>query len=101
MSLMTEMTWDRIRQGRVRIPDHVVFRDLAHETVLLNMQTGTYHVVDEIGARFLERMRATSSLDQACADLAAEYEQPGERIAADLAAFCGELNELGLVVLDG
>jgi Coenzyme PQQ synthesis protein D (PqqD) len=94
---MSDTSWDSLRTGRVAVPEHVVHRALAEETVLLNVRTSTYHVVDEVGSRFFQTILAASSLEAACAELAAEYEQPSERIAADLTTFCRELQELGLI----
>lgn len=94
------MTWETLRTQRVRVPDGVVYRALAQETVLLNVQTSTYHTVDDVGARFFEVMRDAPSLGEACDQLAAEYAQPTERIAEDLAEFCRELSERGLVSVE-
>jgi hypothetical protein len=100
MTALSRMRWDELRTRRVSIPDDVVFRALAHETVLLNVGTGTYHMIDEIGARFFEVIRQAPSLEVACDQLSAEYKQPLDRIAGDLAEFCRELAERGLVEVE-
>jgi hypothetical protein len=97
---MTDGSWDSLRDQRVTVPDHVVFRALPQETVLLNVRTSTYHVVDEVGARFFEVLLASPSLEAAGEELAAEYEQTAERIATDLTTFCRELERLGLIELE-
>jgi hypothetical protein len=38
----------------LRIPDGVATRQLGGETVLLNLETGTYFGLDAVGSRFLE-----------------------------------------------
>lgn len=91
------MHWNELRRHRAHVADHVVHRALPHETVLLNVRTSTYHTVDEVGARFFEVMRTAPTIEATAQQLAAEYEQPLDRITSDLTAFCRELSERGLV----
>ena len=88
-----------MRDQHVHVPAHVVFRDMAQETVLLNIQTGRYHGIDPIGGRFFELMRGGTALGGVASQLAGEYKQPIERIQQDLAAFCDQMSELGLIEL--
>jgi hypothetical protein len=93
------LPWRELRGSRVTVPDHVVFRDMAQETVLLNIRTGRYHGIDPIGARFFEVMRTGDPLARVAAVLADDYRQPIERIEQDLAAFCAEMATLELIEL--
>ena len=77
-----------------------MFRDMAQETVLLNIQTGRYHGIDSIGARFFEVMRSGDPLSKGVGVLASEYKQPMDRIQQDLAAFCEQMFDLGLIEFD-
>lgn len=92
--------WNAMRARRALIPPHVVSRSFSEETVLLNMQTGEYHGVDAIGARFLEVMAGQRDLAATQQVLATEYEQPPDRIAEDLVAFLEEMLARGLVTLE-
>jgi hypothetical protein len=92
--------WYEIQLARIVVPPEVVYRALAHQTVLLNIRTGKYHGVDEIGARFFEAVRDAPNLTAACDVLAHEYGQPIERIRADVVAFLGEMEERGLLRLE-
>jgi hypothetical protein len=96
---MSNNAWHTICRSRLEIPAHVVYRALAHQTVLLNIETSTYHAVDTVGSRFLDVLVASESLDAAADRLAAEYGQPKERVAADVQAFCDDLVERELIVL--
>src|SRR4051794_21324074 len=96
---MRDAGWESIARSQVSIPAHVVFRALGNETVLLNVRTGQYHGLDEVGSRFFAVMTEASDLAAASAILAAEYEQPPERIEADLEGFCQELQGLALIEL--
>lgn len=93
------MSWNELRRCRVTVPEHVAHRALAEETVLLNVRTSTYHTLDAVGARFFECMLKAPAIEVACDELAAEYEQPLERIESDMEAFCRDLAERGLIEL--
>ena len=92
--------WERLRDFRVVVPDHVVFRGLAEETILLNIETGQYHGVDRVGGRFFDVIRESDDLGAASRKLAAEYGQPLPQIQSDLTRFCVDLESRGLIELD-
>ena len=92
--------WYELRDTRVAVPQHVVFRDMADETVLLNVSTGRYHSIDAIGARFFEVLRAGDPLSSVASTLAADFKQPIDVIQHDLAEFCARMAELGLFELE-
>ncbi len=94
-----DTSWSSMRECCAKVPSHVVFRVLAHETVLLNVNTGQYHGLDQISGRFFEAIKDSPDLQTASEVLAKEYGQTAERIEADLAAFCSDLRELGLIEL--
>jgi hypothetical protein len=95
----TAPEWRELRDVSVSVPDHVVFRDMAQETVLLNIRTGRYHGIDPVGARFFEVMRSGDPLARVAARLADDFKQPIDRIEQDLAAFCARMAELELIEL--
>jgi hypothetical protein len=95
-----DQDWERLRDCRVVVPDRVVFRGLAEETILLNIDTGQYHGLDRVGGRFFEVIRESDGLAAASRKLAAEYGQALPQIEADLASFCVDLESRGLIVLD-
>jgi hypothetical protein len=98
--LSSEKQWGDLRDLHVRVPAHVVFRDMAQETVVLNIESGRYHGIDPIGAHFFEVMRSGDSLAKVATVLAGDYKQPLDRIQQDLAAFCDRMNQLGLIELE-
>jgi hypothetical protein len=85
----------------VTIPDHVVFRAFAAETVVLNINTGQYHGLNPVAGRMLETLQGTPKLTQAARALADEFEQPPERVEHDLWTLCQSLRTRGLVEIDG
>lgn len=44
-----------ILDSQARVPRHVVYRDFVNETVVLNLETGTYHGLNRPNARCRER----------------------------------------------
>ena len=93
------LPWADIETRRLEVPRHVVYRRFASETVLLNIQTGHYHGLDEIGDRFFDKLQQAPTVGEAVISLAQEFEQPWERIRKDMVTFCSELAELGLIEL--
>jgi hypothetical protein len=99
MSTVRPTTWEDLARRRIAVPKHVAFRSFIAETVLLNLDTGQYHGLDTVGGRFFAILRGSSDASSAAETLAAEYEQPLERIQQDMVAFCSSLSELGLIEL--
>jgi hypothetical protein len=93
------LEWEQVSALRAVIPHHVVHRTLASETVLLNIETGHYYGMDEVGGRFFDVLRDAGSVGTAVAALTREFDAPVEQIRADLLRYCGELLEHGLIDL--
>jgi len=84
----------------VEVPEHVVHRSFEAETLLLNLETGQYHGLNETGGRMLELLEASGGrVREAVETLADEYEVDFDEIAPDLTAFCSSLAERGLIVV--
>jgi hypothetical protein len=93
------LSWESIQHCRVTVPHHVAHRRFAAETVLLNVQTGTYYGMDEIGSRFFDVLREVGDMRQAVATLKEEFQASTERIRGDMVRYCSELMALGLIEL--
>ncbi len=104
MSSVSESSPDQARDGRdvafdgkLRVPEHVVYRSFPGETVALNLNTGRYHGLNPVAGRMIEVLTQSECLTDAAATLATEYEQPQERIETDLRSLCADLSERGLI----
>jgi hypothetical protein len=84
----------------VVIPQHVVRRAFAMETVVLNLQSGMYHGLNSTGARMLDALESSSTVGDAAADLAVEYGIGQEKIEDDLCDLCSRLLERGLIEIN-
>ncbi|MFL5779735.1 MAG: PqqD family protein [Thermoleophilaceae bacterium] len=89
-----------ILTSRVRVPEHVVYRNFPDETVILNLESGIYHGLNGTAARMLEVVQKSDSVEQSVDDLAREFEQPREVIERDLVGLCRALAERGLIERD-
>ena len=87
--------------SRVRVPEHVVFRAFATETVVLNLQSGVYHGVNQTGGRMLELLQEIGSVREVADRLAEEYAVPQETLENDLCELCVDMMDRGLIELNG
>ena len=83
----------------VRIPEEVVFRVLEAESVVLNLESGIYFGLDDVGTRMWQLIDELQSLRGVADALAREYEAPREQLDSDLIAFVEQLHAKGLVAV--
>jgi len=75
----------------------VVAAALDDEAVLLNVSTGVYFGLDEVGTRIWALMTEGADTDAIVEQLAAEFDASHEQLNADVAAFAEQLHAHGLV----
>jgi len=85
---------------RFRIPDNVVFRNLAGESVLLNLSTSTYFGLDAVGTRLWHLITEQSSIASVIETLLAEYDVDEPRLQKDVEALIDQLLAKGLLTTD-
>ncbi len=81
----------------VRVPQHVVYRDFAAETVVLNLNTGLYHGLNPTAGRMLKVLDELGDVSATASRCSNEYRRPREEIAADLETLCRDLLARGLI----
>jgi hypothetical protein len=102
---MTTMTPEQLvpngnlLSARLRVPEHVVYRDFVSETVVLNLETGRYHGLNPTGGRILDALERSETVAEAAEKLAIEYERGPEEVEADVLTFCSNLLARGLIEL--
>lgn len=84
----------------VRLPEHVVHRAFASETVVLNLTTGKYHGLNSVAGRMLAVLEEGVTVQDAAHRIATEYDQSLETIEEDLCALCTDLVERDLMEID-
>ena len=83
----------------VQIPEHVVFRSFAQETVMLNLQTGTYHGLNPTAGAMLEALQSKPVIAEAAAAVAQRYGQDIVVVESDLQELCEGLVDRGLLTV--
>ncbi len=82
---------------KFQIPEGVLSRTVGTETILLNLQTSTYHSLNSVGGRFWALISEGEDFEQAVSTLHAEYEVEPAQLEADLRELCAELESLSLL----
>lgn len=94
------MTTSGFRPGldaKVRVPQHVVYRNFAAETVVLNLETGDYHGLSPAAGRALELLDKAGTPRLAAARLARDADTPLDQAERDCEALCAGLIDMGLL----
>ena len=82
---------------RLRGSDDVLVRNLDGEAVLLDLASGTYFGLNEVGARVWELIEAGATVGSIKKTLVDEFEVEEPVLAADLGALFQSLLDRGLV----
>jgi hypothetical protein len=88
------MSWSPT--DRVTVKEHVIFRALGDEAIVLNLDGGLYFGLDEVGTRIWTLLE-TEDLAGVAAALVDEYDVSRETADVDVAAFVEALTGKGLV----
>ena len=83
--------------GRLKIPEHVLHQNLQGETVLLDLNGGTYFGLNEVGTRFWELVGIHGRFDAVVDAMLEEFEVERAELENDLESLVEELLEKGLL----
>jgi DNA-binding NarL/FixJ family response regulator len=87
--------------SKANLSGHVVYRAFAHETVVLNLDTGLYESLDPESARMLNALECEETVGAALGRLSGEHAgATAAHIERDLLLFCEDLLECGFLELD-
>jgi hypothetical protein len=84
----------------LRIPAHVLSRQVGAETVLLSLADEHYYGLEGVGTRLWEILREGTTLDEAVETLLGEYDVARDVLVRDLTAVVEDLRANGLLVVD-
>ena len=79
------------------VPKTVLSRAVGTETILLNLETSTYHSLNAVGGRFWALIAGDGDFHHALMVMRGEYAVDGARLEADLRELCAELLGLKLI----
>lgn len=80
----------------VSAPD-LASADLNGEMVVLNLKSGHYYGLNEVGARILELVQTPRSLASVIDDLSAEYDVQRGQLRDDVLSFVGQMVERQII----
>jgi coenzyme PQQ synthesis protein D (PqqD) len=78
----------------------VLFRDLGDEAVLLELESGQYFGLDEMGTRIWHLLAEHGEVQAICDALLGEYEVTAEELHRDVAGFVDLLHSKHLIEVD-
>lgn len=81
---------------RFTVNPSVIYRELAGEVVLLNLQSGVYYGLDRVGSRVWQLLQS-HPIDEVCAIMLDQYEVAPEILRSDVTRLVNELSSKGLV----
>jgi hypothetical protein len=89
-------------QSKFVVSPHAMSRTIGEETVILDLESGTYFGLDPVAARMWQILEEGKSVGEARDAIFDEYEVERDRLEADLLTLAAELAERKLVtVSDG
>ena len=80
--------------------DSLVVREIDEETIFLNEDGDSIHVLDEVGTFIWRQVDGHNSLADILERLMSEYEVPRETARADLIDFMNELEQKRIINLE-
>ena len=83
---------------KLAIPPHVMSRLVGDETVLLDLETGHYFGLDNVGQRIWESVSKGEDLGETVSAIVTEYDVDKAQAEADVIEFARTLIERGLLV---
>ena len=78
-------------------PEHVMFRELDGEAVLLNLQNEMYYGLDEVGTRMWQLLTSSESVQAAMDTMLDEFDVSPQTLEQDLAKMITDLKSHGLL----
>lgn len=85
--------------SKVTAPDSVLIRELAGEAVLLDLDSGAYFGLDDVGTHMWGVLTTSPSIEAAYTALLEQYDVAPEVLEADLRAWIGQLVDQGLLLV--
>lgn len=85
----------------VSVPEHVLDQELDGEIVLLDLKSGVYYGLNEVGSRMWTHLSTLSDLDEIMDKLLEEFDIDRATILNHLHDICHQLKSLELITLEG
>ena len=82
---------------RVRVPDHVVFREFPEQSVVLNLKRGHYHGLNRSGSMMFALLASGETVGAVAEAVSERYRLPPTQAQQDVSRLCESLLERGLL----
>ncbi|MGZ4187400.1 MAG: PqqD family protein [Solirubrobacteraceae bacterium] len=82
---------------RVRVPDHVVFREFPEQSVVLNLDRGHYHGLNRSGSMMFALLASGETVGAVAEAVSERYRLPPAQAQQDVFRLCATLLERGLL----
>ena len=86
-----------IWKSELRVPEHTLAEQVGDEMVLLNLDSGKYYGLDEVGARMWSLLAGLGAMEPVYLALIEEYEVAPGQLRHDLATLVNDLVDHGLL----
>jgi hypothetical protein len=87
-------------QSKIYILPDVLFQDMGGEAVLLNVQSGKYYGLNEVGTRLWGLLTEGNNLEIAYRALLEEYDVEAGRLREDVLRLVDDLAAHGLIIVN-
>ena len=81
-----------------KIPETSVNQKVGDELVILDLESGKYFGLDEVGARMVDLLGEHGEPEKVVEVMSAEYDAPSEQIKSDLDELVTELVKNNLII---
>ena len=82
------------------VPEHVLDQELDGEIVLLDLKSGVYYGLNEVGSRMWTLLSLLDDLDEIMGLLLEEFEVDRETLLKHLHDLCHQLKSLELITIE-
>jgi hypothetical protein len=86
-------------KAKIQVSEDVVSRQVQNEEVILNLKTGTYFGLDEVGTVIWDQIKSGKTLADILENLVGQYDSKPETIEKDLLALTQKLQKCQLIEL--
>lgn len=83
-------------ESRLQTSSDAVAREVGGETMLLDLASGTYFGLNEVGGAVWNALESGASLAEACDQIEAQFDVPRGQLEADVLALAEQLVSQGL-----
>jgi len=87
-------------EPKIKFPEDILFHEVGGEAVILNLESGKYYGLDELGTRMWALLSEYGAIEPVVNALLAEYEVEEEQLRSDLLKLINDLSSHGLLQFD-